>query len=86
MKLLRSAPVTPPPLEKQVLLAAEAMVRYALASGVRVPAWVVDTVRRAETTYRHTPEEVTNYCDRAGLEIEHTNLQEAGITVVARKH
>jgi arsenite methyltransferase len=35
--------------------------------------------------HRHTPEEVTNYCDRAGLEIEHTNLQEAGITVVARK-
>jgi len=35
--------------------------------------------------HRHTPEEVTNYCDRAGLEIEHTNLQKAGITVVARK-
>jgi SAM-dependent methyltransferase len=35
--------------------------------------------------HRHTAEEVTNYCDRAGLEIEHTNLQEAGITVVARK-
>jgi arsenite methyltransferase len=35
--------------------------------------------------HRHTMEEVTNYCDRAGLEIEHTNLQEAGITVVARK-
>jgi arsenite methyltransferase len=35
--------------------------------------------------HRHTAEEVTDYCDRAGLEIEHTNLQEAGITVVARK-
>ena len=46
-----------PPLEKQVLLAAEAMVRYALASGLRVPASVVDTVRRADSTYRHAPDE-----------------------------
>jgi hypothetical protein len=49
--------VSQPPLEKQVLLAAEAMVRYALASGLRVPASVVDTVRRADTTYRQTPDE-----------------------------
>jgi hypothetical protein len=49
--------VSQPPLEKQVLLAAEAMVRYALASGLRVPASVVDTVRRADSTYRHAPDE-----------------------------
>lgn len=34
---------------------------------------------------RHTPEEVENYCKRAGLSIEHINIQEAGITVVATK-
>jgi hypothetical protein len=58
VKLLpRPAPVVVPPLEKQVLLAAEAMVRYALASGLRVPGPVVDTVRRADTTYRYAPDE-----------------------------
>jgi hypothetical protein len=57
MKRQRPTPVSHLPLEKQVLLAAEAMVRYALASGLRVPAWIVDTVRRADTTYRHTPDE-----------------------------
>jgi len=57
MKLPRPAPIIPPPLEKQVLLAAEAMVRYALASGMRVPASVVDTVRRADTSYRYAPDE-----------------------------
>jgi SAM-dependent methyltransferase len=35
--------------------------------------------------HRHTPEEVKGFCDRASLEIEHFNVQEAGITVVARK-
>ena len=34
---------------------------------------------------RHTPEEITRWCEEAGLEIEHINLQEAGITVVARR-
>lgn len=53
----RRTPITHLPLEKQVLLASEAMVRYALASGLRVPAGVVDTVRRADTRYRHTPDE-----------------------------
>lgn len=57
MKLLHPAPIIPPPLEKQVLLAAEAMVRYGLASGLRLPGWVVDTVRRADTTYRYAPDE-----------------------------
>lgn len=35
--------------------------------------------------HRHTLEEVTGFCGRAGLEIEHLNVQESGITVVARK-
>ena len=34
---------------------------------------------------RHTPEEIRQWCGEAGLEIEHMDLQEAGITVVARK-
>jgi hypothetical protein len=57
MKWPRPAPIVPPPLEKQVLLSSEAMVRYALASGIRVPAAVVDTVRRADTSYRYAPDE-----------------------------
>jgi arsenite methyltransferase len=35
--------------------------------------------------HRHTPEEVTGWLRDAGLAIEHINIQEAGITVVARK-
>jgi arsenite methyltransferase len=35
---------------------------------------------------RHTPEEVKTYCQAAALDIKHMNVQEAGITVVARKH
>jgi len=57
VKLPRPSPIVPPPLEKQVLLSSEAMVRYAMASGIRVPAAVVDTVRRADTTYRYAPDE-----------------------------
>jgi arsenite methyltransferase len=34
---------------------------------------------------RHTPEEILEWCQEAELKIEHLNLQEAGITVVARK-
>lgn len=33
--------------------------------------------------HRHTPEEVKGWCETAGLSIEHINVQEAGITVVA---
>ena len=40
-----------------MLFAAEAMVRYALSSGQRLPDWVVDTVRQADTTYRYAPDE-----------------------------
>lgn len=35
--------------------------------------------------HRHTPEEVSAWCRMAGLEVEHMNVQEAGITVVARR-
>ena len=35
--------------------------------------------------HRHTPEEVVEYCNEASLTIEHMNVQDAGITVVARK-
>lgn len=35
--------------------------------------------------YRHTPDEVRSMCEKAGLAIEHINIQEAGITVVAKK-
>lgn len=35
--------------------------------------------------HRQTPEEVTRWCGEAGLEMEHMDVQEAGITVVARK-
>ena len=35
--------------------------------------------------HRHTVEDVESYCERAELNIEHINVQESGITVVARK-
>jgi arsenite methyltransferase len=35
--------------------------------------------------HRQSPEEVRMWCDEAGLEIERENVQEAGITIVARK-
>ena len=35
---------------------------------------------------RHTPEEISEWCAEAGLQIENMNLQEAGITVVARRY
>lgn len=34
---------------------------------------------------RHTPEQIRTWCSEAGLEIEHMNIQEAGITVVSRR-
>ncbi|MCM2284768.1 MAG: class I SAM-dependent methyltransferase [Desulfobacula sp.] len=40
---------------------------------------------RPMNCHRHTPDEVRGYCDNAGLEIERMNIQEAGITVVARR-
>lgn len=35
--------------------------------------------------HRHTPEEIQQWCKEANLRIEHLNVQEAGITVVATK-
>jgi arsenite methyltransferase len=35
--------------------------------------------------HRHTKEEIEQYCEKAGLKIEHMNVQEAGFTVVALK-
>jgi arsenite methyltransferase len=35
--------------------------------------------------HRHTKEEVISYCKNAGLEIERMDVQESGITVVAKK-
>ncbi|MEO6692488.1 MAG: class I SAM-dependent methyltransferase [Saprospiraceae bacterium] len=35
--------------------------------------------------YRHTPEEVKIFCRNAGLKVEHMDIMESGITVVAKK-
>ncbi|MBS3168180.1 class I SAM-dependent methyltransferase [Candidatus Woesearchaeota archaeon] len=35
--------------------------------------------------HRHTPDEIKNWCYESNLDIEHINIQEAGITIVARK-
>ncbi len=40
---------------------------------------------RPANCHRHTPEEISTWCKEAGLSIDHINLQEAGITVVATK-
>ncbi len=37
------------------------------------------------SAHRQSPEEVRNWCAEAGLDIERENIQEAGITIVARK-
>jgi len=38
---------------------------------------------RPHNCHRHTPDEVRAFCREAGLDIEHMNVQESGITVVA---
>lgn len=40
---------------------------------------------RPMNCHRHTPEEVTRFCDSAELSIENINIQNSGITIVARK-
>lgn len=35
--------------------------------------------------HRHSPDEIETFCSKAGLSIEHFNVQPSGITVVARK-
>jgi ubiquinone/menaquinone biosynthesis C-methylase UbiE len=36
--------------------------------------------------HRQTPEQVKQWCREAGLSVEHINIQDAGITVIARKN
>jgi len=40
---------------------------------------------RPMNCHRHTPEEVTRFCESAELSIENINIQNSGITIVARK-
>jgi SAM-dependent methyltransferase len=40
---------------------------------------------RPMNCHRHSPEEVVSWCAEAGLEIEHMDIQEAGISVVAKR-
>ena len=40
---------------------------------------------RPTNCHRQTPEEVSKWCEEAGLEIERMHVEEAGITVVAKK-
>jgi arsenite methyltransferase len=35
--------------------------------------------------HRHSPDEVLGWCEGAGLEIQHENLQQSGITIIARR-
>lgn len=56
------------------------------------PDWSIDEMNhvnfdwyRPLNCHRHTPEEIRQWCGEAGLTIEHMNVQEAGITVVARR-
>jgi SAM-dependent methyltransferase len=38
-----------------------------------------------KNAFRQSPEEVRAWCDEAGLRIEHEQVEEAGITIIARK-
>lgn len=56
------------------------------------PDWTLEEMNhvnfdwfRPLNCHRHTPEEITAWCRDSGLDIERMNVQEAGITVVARK-
>ncbi len=56
------------------------------------PDWTIDEMNhvnfdwyRPLNCHRHTPEEIQKWCADAGLTIEHMNVQESGITVVAVK-
>ena len=41
---------------------------------------------RPHNCFRHTPEEVREFCSKAGLTVERMHVEEAGITVIARKN
>ncbi|HET9013386.1 MAG TPA: class I SAM-dependent methyltransferase [Gemmatimonadaceae bacterium] len=56
------------------------------------PDWTLDEMNhinfdwyRPLNCHRHTPEEVEGWCREAGLEIERLKVEDAGITVVARR-
>ena len=38
-----------------------------------------------KNAHRHTVEEVRLWCERLSLAIEHEHVQQAGITIIARK-
>jgi arsenite methyltransferase len=40
---------------------------------------------RPANCYRHTPEEISEYCMKAGLVIERLHVEESGVTVIASK-
>jgi arsenite methyltransferase len=40
---------------------------------------------RPTNCHRHTPEEISDFCAKAGLEISRLHLEESGITVIATK-
>lgn len=40
---------------------------------------------RPANCHRHTPEEVSNYCIKAGLSIERVYIEESGISIIATK-
>ncbi len=57
------------------------------------PDWTHDEMNhvnydwyRPTNCHRHTPEEIKKWCNEADLRIEHMDLQESGITVVANKN
>lgn len=55
-----------------------------------IPAGPIDLQRffdwfRPLNCHRHTPDEVRQWCAEAGLEQEHLDVQESGITLVARR-
>lgn len=56
------------------------------------PDWTLDEMNhvnfdwfRPLNCHRQTPDEVRRWCSEAGLVVEHMDVQEAGITVVARR-
>ncbi len=56
------------------------------------PDWSIEEMNhinfdwfRPLNCHRHTPEEIKQWCNEAGLDIENMNIQESGITVVAIK-
>ena len=51
MKVARRPRPPRRPIERDILFSSDAMLRYALASGLKTPTWVIDAVRRADAFY-----------------------------------